>query len=148
MKQQRTQARTSNPYKHIKRTATKRSGLETEIARALISEIGFDFEEEWELDAIEYAQNKSHKYHPDFRLANGIYIEAKGWFKTADRQKHLAIKYQHPALDIRFVFSNPKSKIGKQSATTYAMWCDKNGFKYAKGTVPESWLREPRQTTS
>ena len=27
------------------------------------------------------------KYLTDFRLSNGIYIEAKGWFKPSDRTK-------------------------------------------------------------
>jgi hypothetical protein len=61
-----------------------------------------------------------HKYCPDFRLPNGIYIETKGRFETADRKKHLLIKEQHPELDIRFVFTRSKSTISKTSKTTYA----------------------------
>lgn len=130
-----------NPYGHIKRSEGKRSGLEVAIAASLRS-VGAEFEEEKDLDAIPYTNAKVKKYHPDFRLKNGIIIESKGWFKTADRTKHLCIKYQHPDLDIRFVFSNPNQKIGKKSNTTYAMWCDKHGFKYAKGTVPNEWIVE------
>ena len=129
-----------NPYAHIKRTAGKRSGLEVQVASAL-SAAGAKFEGEKEIKAIEYSL-KAKKYHPDFRLPNGIYIEAKGWFKPADRTKHLTIKYQHHNLDIRFVFSNPNAKLGKGSSTTYAQWCDRNGFKYAKGLVPEAWIEE------
>lgn len=136
-----------NPYQNIKREQGKRSGLEVQIADAL-SALGVDFDEEQDIDAIEYTRIKPHKYHPDFRLPNGIIIEGKGWFKSTDRQKHLAIKYQHPTLDIRFVFSNPNQKIGRKSNTTYAMWCEKNGFKYAKGVVPKSWVSEPKQITS
>lgn len=131
-----------NPYAHIKRTAGKRSGLEVEVASAL-SAAGVPFEGEKQIAAISYS-TKAKKYHPDFRLANGIYIESKGWFKAADRTKHLTIKYQHPHLDIRFVFSNPNTKLTKSSSTTYATWCDRHGFLYAKGLVPVEWINEPK----
>ena len=39
-----------------------------------------------------------HTYTPDFILPNGILIEAKGLFETADRKKHLLIKKQYPQL--------------------------------------------------
>lgn len=88
------------------------------------------------------------RYTPDFPLEhNGIIIESKGRFVTEDRKKHRLIKEQFPALDIRFVFSNPNSKISKGSNTTYAMWCDKYGFEYAKETIPKAWLEEePEQS--
>ena len=36
------------------------------------------------------------KYLTDFRLPNGIYIEAKGWFKASDRTKmESVIKCNH-----------------------------------------------------
>jgi hypothetical protein len=143
-RQVRTSRRTSSsPYKHIKRKQGKRSGLEVQIADALFGVCVF--EEEKDIPAIPYKQTKDRKYHPDFRLPNGIIIEAKGWFKTTDRQKHLCIKYQHPDLDIRFVFSNSKNKIGKKSSTTYAMWCEKNGFKYADKVVPQAWIEEGKK---
>ena len=85
---------------------------------------------------------RKSRYTPDFILPNGIIVETKGRFVTADRQKHLAIKAQHPKLDIRFVFSDPNTRISKTSATTYAAWCEAKGFKYAKGSVPAEWLKE------
>jgi len=83
-----------------------------------------------------------HIYHPDFLLPNGIYVETKGRFVIADRKKHLLIKQQHPELDIRFVFTNSRNKINKSSKTTYADWCEKNGFKYADKVIPEEWFNE------
>lgn len=83
---------------------------------------------------------RKSRYTADFQLPNGIIIETKGRFVTADRQKHLLIKQQHPHLDIRFVFSNSRSRISKRSRTTYAMWCERNGFKYADRRVPDEWL--------
>lgn len=89
----------------------------------------------------------NHTYTPDFVLRNGIIIEVKGKFETADRQKHILIKKQYPNLDIRFVFQNPNNKLYKGSRTTYAMWCEKYGFLYAHKTVPLSWYRESPKST-
>lgn len=84
---------------------------------------------------------KVHTYTPDFYLIkNNIYIETKGYFTSQDRQKMRLIKEQHPDLDIRIIFSNSKTRISKKSNTTYGMWCDKYGFKYADKHVPEGWL--------
>lgn len=84
-------------------------------------------------------------YTPDFVLPKkgGIfYVESKGIFDTADRQKHILIRQQMPDLDIRFVFSNMNQKIYKNSPTTYAMWCQKHDFLFANKTIPETWLTE------
>jgi hypothetical protein len=117
-----------------------RSGLEDEIGEQL-AEAGIAYR--YEDLTIQYTQPlKPRRYTPDFELPNGIIIETKGRFVTADRQKHLLVKQQHPDLDIRFVFSNPNQRISKQSKTTYAMWCESKGFKYAKGRIPHQWLRE------
>lgn len=119
-----------------------RSGLEESIAKKLTSQgVGFTFEEL----IIKYNRpQREAKYTPDFVLANGIIIESKGRFVTADRQKHILVKTQHPELDIRFVFSNSRSRITKLSKTTYGDWCDKHGFKYSDKEIPEAWLREKK----
>lgn len=123
-----------------------RSGLEETLSEQLRS-LGVSFM--YEGFAIPFTQPaKPRKYTPDFALPNGIVIESKGRFLTADRQKHLMIKDQYPDLDIRFVFSNPNTRISKQSKTTYAMWCESNDFKYAKGLVPLEWIQEPKNTKS
>lgn len=80
-------------------------------------------------------------YNPDFPLPNGVIVEAKGLFDAEDRRKHLAIKRQRPDLDIRFVFQRARTPIRKGSKTTYAAWCDKNGFRWAEGSIPADWLR-------
>jgi hypothetical protein len=115
-----------------------RSGLEMDINESLKNQ-GIDGEyEQHVINYIKPATN--HKYHPDFRLPNGIYVETKGRFLTDDRKKHLLIKEQHPELDIRFLFQNSKTKISKASKTTYADWCEKHGFLYADKTIPTDWL--------
>ncbi len=117
-----------------------RSGLEEIVGEQLKSA---GVEAEYESTKIKYSKpSRNATYTPDFVLPNGIIIETKGRFVTADRQKHLLIKDQHPDLDIRFVFSNSRGRISKQSSTTYAMWCEKNGFLYADREIPDEWLDE------
>jgi hypothetical protein len=122
--------------------AAYRSGLEEAVADQL-KQAGI--EAAYEEEKIHYVTPATpHKYTPDFRLPNGIYIETKGKFETADRKKHLLVKAQNPDLDIRFVFSRSKSTISKTSKTTYAMWCEKNGFLYSDKWIPEAWLKETK----
>lgn len=117
-----------------------RSGLEESIAEDLTSKgVSFSYEEL----VIPYVKpEKPAKYTPDFVLPNGIIIESKGRFLTEDRQKHLLVKKQHPELDIRFVFSNSRTKISKRSATTYADWAIKNGFLFSDKSIPAEWINE------
>jgi hypothetical protein len=117
-----------------------RSGLEGRIAKELLA-LGID--PQFEKVKIRYnVPAKDHTYTADFLLPNGIVVETKGRFLSKDRQKHLLIKAQCPEWDLRFVFTNPQARISKASATTYADWCQKNGFKFAKGSVPEAWINE------
>jgi len=117
-----------------------RSGLEEKIATELTL-LGVPFRYEAKEDEVSYEKPaRKARYTPDFVLPNGVIVETKGRFVTADRQKHLLIKEQHPELDIRFVFSNSKARISKLSSTTYAMWCEKHGFQYADKTIPREWL--------
>lgn len=115
-----------------------RSGLEDKISKDL-KERGVKFE--YETFKIKYEVNENRTYTPDFILPNGIIIESKGRFTTADRKKHLLVKKQHPELDIRFVFSNSNSKLYKGSKSTYAAWCEKHGFMYADKRIPDEWTK-------
>jgi hypothetical protein len=116
-----------------------RSGLEEDLDNTL-KQVGIDGE--YEKHKIAYTKPATqHTYTPDFRLPNGIFVETKGRFVVEDRKKHILIKQQYPELDIRFVFQNSKNKIRKGSKTTYADWCEKHGFKYADGTIPQEWLK-------
>ena len=129
-------------WSHIQRNKGHKSGLETKIDEQLKSQ-GIDGE--YEKHEIKYTiPATDHSYKPDFRLPNGIFIESKGWFLPDDRKKHLLIKKQHPELDIRFVLQSPNGKIYKGSKTTYAEWCDKNEFKWAKKEIPKEWIEEKK----
>ncbi|NCT81936.1 MAG: endodeoxyribonuclease [Comamonadaceae bacterium] len=122
-----------------------RSGLEETISRQLTAA---GITPEYESFKVRFTEPaKARTYTPDFKLPNGIIIETKGRFVTADRQKHLLVKAQCPDLDIRFVFSNSKTRISKGSPTTYASWCEKNGFRYADKFIPQAWLNEPKKET-
>jgi hypothetical protein len=117
-----------------------RSGLEEKVGQQL-ENLGITVE--YEAQKIKYIEPaKNRTYTPDFVLPNGVIIETKGRFVTADRKKHIWIKEQYPNLDIRFVFQNPNARIYKGAKTRYCDWCDKNKFKYAKGMIPEEWFDE------
>jgi len=118
---------------------TYRSKFEETVAKKL-EDAGVNYS--YESIKIQYEVNQVRKYTPDFLLPNGIIIETKGRFVAADRMKHLRIKEQIPELDIRFVFQNPNVKLSKVSKTSYAQWCDKNGFKWAAKEIPQEWIDE------
>lgn len=116
-----------------------RSGLEKDTAAYLRKKkVKFTYEEK----KIIWEDFKVRKYTPDFILENGIIIETKGRFTSADRMKHRAIQKQHPHLDIRFVFSNWNAKLSKGSNTMYRQWCERYGFKCANKEIPQEWIDE------
>lgn len=116
-----------------------RSGLEHKLSLYL-KELKYKFT--YESLKIEWQDLAYRTYTPDFILKNGIIIETKGRFIAADRRKHLAIKKQHPSLDIRFVFENSRNKLRKGAKSTYAQWCLKHDFRYYDRIIPEDWLKE------
>ena len=137
---------------HTQPTSKFKSKLEEEFNKFLIkNKIKFGYEN----FKISYLKpEKASKYTPDFNCPTKakfrIIFETKGQFLTSDRKKHLLIKEQYPDLDIRFVFSNSKNKIGKKSKTTYAKWCELKGFKYhciysTNKFLPDEWVKEIQQ---
>lgn len=129
-----------------------RSGLEETVAGALKERgIGFTFEEH----KVKYEQPaKTRTYTPDFWLPykadlslpfgkqRGFFVETKGRWLTEDRQKHQHIRKSNPDIDIRLLFSNANARISKQSATTYAAYCERSGWKFGHRYMPLDWLRE------
>jgi hypothetical protein len=91
---------------------------------------------------IDYILNCS--YCPDIIFDNGIICEIKGLLDKETRRKHLAIKAQHPELDIRFVFQNSRNKLSKaKGSLTYAKWCERHGFLFADKIIPPEWYDYP-----
>lgn len=79
----------------------------------------------------------SGHYLPDFVLktkSGKIYLETKGYFRPEHKRKMLAVKRQHPELDLRIVFYAPNKK--------YEKWAIQNGFKYSFVNIPTAWLEE------
>ena len=116
-----------------------RSGLEIKV-KDYLRERKVRFK--YETLKIEWEDLMYRTYTPDFILSNGLIIEVKGRFTSDDRRKHLAIKKQHPNLDIRFVFESSKRKLSKGAKSTYASWCERHKFMYADRVIPEDWLKE------
>ena len=131
-----------------KRTSViRRSGFEDEFESDL-NERGIAYGYETETLSYKYiipAREKTERYTPDFPLVTQtgkkIYIETKGRLTAENRKKYLRVK-NLLGIDLRFVFQRPNNKIYRGSNTTYAEWCDQNGFQWAKETLPQEWLME------
>ena len=105
---------------------------------------------DYEATKIDYTV--SGTYLVDFELTTKsgktIYIETKGNGRSFDhqtRRKMIAVKQQHPELDVRIVFYSD-GKIGpKRKDGTFMRqsdWAIKHGFKYAIRDIPKEWLAE------
>ena len=94
---------------------------------------------------LHYEVSEQRKYTPDVILPNGIILELKGRFSTADRKKMLLVISQHPDKDIRMVFQRHTNKLFKGSKTTYSEWCDKTHLKWADKVVPIEWINEKKK---
>ena len=113
-----------------------RSRLEEAVDKLLT-----DLKIEYKYEGEKLPYSLPCSYTPDFKLRNGIYLEIKGYFSSADRRKTLAVLRDNPGIDLRMVFSNPNTKISKTSKTTYAGWCLKHGILYcASHLIPIQWL--------
>jgi hypothetical protein len=84
-----------------------------------------------------------HRYRPDFHIqlpgGREFFVESKGYFRPSDRTLLKAVRDANPRADIRLVFQG-NSKIHRDSSMRYSDWCEKNGFMYAIGDVPDEWL--------
>ena len=86
----------------------------------------------------------SARYIPDFALGNGVLVECKGYFDPRARAKMLAVKRQHPELDIRILFMRANTRLTKsKNSLMYWQWAEKHGFIWDEGdTIPEEWYKE------
>ena len=134
--------RTKRPQK-TKGLSTFKSPLEVDIAAQLDKE-GVRYQ--YEGERIAYKPIKPLWYVPDFHKfekAPHIILEGKGWFRTSkERTRLLAVRECNPGLEVRFVFQKANNRLSKKSKTTYAEWCDKNGFKWCEKVIPKEWFEE------
>lgn len=74
-------------------------------------------------------------YIPDFIIetcSGKVYVEAKGYLRPEHKRKMVAVKRQHPNLDIRMLFySRSKQNI---------KWAERNSFRWAIEKIPKEWL--------
>lgn len=100
---------------------------------------------EYEPFKIEY-QPKLKRYTPDFKLPNGIIVEAKGRFRTSEeRTKMICVRDQNPQYDIRFLFMDANLRLYKGAKLTHGEWATKNGFQWAEGDfIPPQWIKEKK----
>jgi len=86
-------------------------------------------------------------YTPDFFLETGFIVETKGRFTAADRRKMIAIKQDHPDLNIVMCFMR-NNRLSKQSKTKYSDWCNDHGYEFSIGTLKEEWLHGKEKETT
>lgn len=117
-----------------------RSKYEGQVSESLSSRAP---DAKYEAVRIPYQVIRNTFYVPDWILPKqAIVLEAKGWFRPADRTKMLLLKQQYPALDIRLVLQTPQKRLTSKSRTTYAAWCEQHGFPWCKGPeLPPDWLK-------
>jgi hypothetical protein len=122
-----------------------KSGLEQTVAEQIKST---SYDLKYETETINYiVPERKAKYTPDFvfvkRNGNFMFIETKGRWTTADRQKMKHVLASNPGVDIRMVFQNPNQRLSKTSKTTYAEFALKLGIQHvAKKDIPVEWLLE------
>lgn len=75
-------------------------------------------------------------YVPDFIIETEhgkIYVECKGYLRKEAKAKMVAVKRQHPNLDIRILFyEKRKSQI---------RWAERNSFLWAVEKIPNEWFK-------
>jgi|10_taG_2_1085330.scaffolds.fasta_scaffold00416_25 hypothetical protein len=90
--------------------------------------------------------NKIHtlrSYTPDFFLFNDVIIETKGLFTAENRKTMVAVREQHPDIDLRIVFMR-NNKIHRKSKMRYMDWAENNGFICAVGEIPQDWFTKEK----
>lgn len=115
--------------------------FEFDTYKGLVHELPEGATLEYETEKLVYTTTST--YLPDFVLTkkdgSKIYIEAKGFFDYDAQRKMVAVKTQHPELDIRMILYKD-SPLRKGSKLYYSGWCEKNGFPYAIREIPEEWF--------
>lgn len=76
-----------------------------------------------------------HTYTPDWTISETAYVETKGLWTGADRQKVLQVKKQHPDVTVLMAFENPHRRLSKApTSVTYAQWCERHDIPWCGAT--------------
>ena len=124
--------------RRISANSIKRSAFEDAIALDLDNR-GIKYGYESKL----FRYFTEHGYRPDFVFTGAkLVVEAKGYFTPSDRSKLIAVRpvILDAGWRIALLFQRATNKLHRLSPTTYAEWCDRHGFEWAEGTIPDSWL--------
>lgn len=128
------------------RGVTYKSMLEVEVTKLLHKASGKvkpKFRFNYEPHPFEYVL-ESRQYWPDFMIVRNdgslVFIEVKGYLDRNSQKKMLAVKHCHPQSTFVFLFEKDKP-IRKGAKMKYSGWCEKHGFDWAIGEVPERWLK-------
>ncbi len=93
----------------------------------------------YETERLNYTLSGS--YLPDFVIvmsdSRKVYVETKGYLRSEDKRKLVAVKKQHPLIDLRILFYPFKSQ---KREIQYTRWAIKNKVPYAIGKIPKEWF--------
>lgn len=95
-----------------------------------------DIQFEYEVENLPYTIKGFYKSDFTILTKDGrkIIVETKGYFRPEDKRKMVAVKKQHPDLDIRILFYAPNK--------SYQRWAIKYGFPFAVREIPSEWIEE------
>ncbi len=137
--------RSKDPEDLIYRGVEYKSKLEVTVAELLTearTKLKRSFKFDYEHCPFLYTLEE-RTYWPDFQIVREdgtcIFIEVKGYLDRDAQRKMLAVKDCHPKETFVFLFSKD-NLIRKGAKMRYSGWCEKHGFDYAIGKVPERWL--------
>lgn len=120
-----TTSKTKRKSPSPKRTPKLKSKFEKRFYDE-ITKRGLDFP--YESESLKYSLDLTYK--PDWKVADGLYLETKGKFDYVERRKLLAVREGNPGTEVRMVFMR-NQKLGKGSKMTYGEWCDKHGIRWS-----------------
>ena len=131
-------------FNQARRDKDHRSALEDQVEKALLQQ-GLD--PKYEPDKFDYTLHR--RYCPDFKIGD-VYIEVKGWWPSCERTKFLSVIRNNPDLRIFVALQRPSQRLSKQSKTTLAGWCTKNGIAWSPIPIPpdfiDQWLNGKQPT--
>lgn len=125
---------------------TVKSNLELDAMKALYRDrrqLKKCFDWDYETETLDYTIHST--YTPDFVITqpNGhkVYVEAKGRLDPDSKRKMVAVRKNHPDIDIRFLFSR-NQKLYRGAKMTYTEWVERNNFNgwHVGREIPLEWL--------
>ena len=136
-----------NRFNATRKQKDHRSKLEDEVEQALLDR---GLSPKYEPDKFDYTLHR--QYCPDFKIGEDInvYIEVKGWWPSSERMKFLSVIRNNPELRIFVALQRPNQRLSKQSKTTLAQWCQKQGINWSPIPIPpdfiDQWLNGKQAT--